>query len=40
MLFISDAEHCDRLHVAIAFVDERQALDKVSLNDFLENSIQ
>ena len=39
MLFISDAKHCDRLHEAIVFVDEWQALNKVSVKEFLANSI-
>ncbi len=40
MLYISDAEHCDRLHEVIAFVDERQTLDNTSVNDFFGNAIQ
>lgn len=39
MLYISDAEHCDRLHESIVFVDERQAYCKISVSDFLLNSI-
>ena len=40
MLYISDAEYYDRLHEAFVFVDERQTLDKASVNDFFENLIQ
>ncbi len=40
MLYISDAEHCDRLHEVFPFVDERQTHDKASVNDFMGNPIQ